>query len=275
MPLKKDVPKQEPNSSRQQGEPETRKPALAEPAAFRDVEHGRPYQTFVESRLKQYLPDENLYSLVKPTYEEVRVAAMPILCNARRRRNGGSPLNRAHRAVANVVQHAREERWTDRSLSDPYASPDYVEALIQLADDADWLAREIQVPGHSPMYYTRDARTGLPVPRNDSYIRCDYLSEVFGSRLPKNSRIYPRTSTHRGYVSYTLQDCGATSAVRIHYIRDEGRGWEDLSGVKHYDVTLESLRSANMRIASIKASGLGWQERERQIYEIRARFGLH
>ena len=36
--------------------------------------------------------------------------------------------------------------------------------------------------------------------------------------------------------------------------------------MRFYDKALEDLRSANMRIVSLKGSGLSWQERERGIF---------
>ena len=107
----------------------------------------------------------------------------------------------AHHAVANVVEHAREQRWATRPLSEPYASPTYIDALIQLADDANWLAREIPLPDHPPpkhppIYYTIDPETGVPVPRADSLIRGDYVYNKQGTRLTNVRHIRPWLSNY-------------------------------------------------------------------------------
>ena len=281
IPSKRTARNRASQSPREQEEPEARaeQPILEEPADALGMEQERPYQSFVESEAKQYWREMGVVgSLTKPTREEIRAAAMSVLGQAQRKRPGeklNPYLNMAHRAVADVLKHAREQRWTRRPLSRPNASADYVEALVQLAYDADWLAGEIQFPDHPSMYYTRDTRTGKPVPRKDSYIRGKYISEVFGSRLSDDNRIYPDTSPNRGYACCTLDDRSGTPSVRIHYYVDQGRGWRDFSGVKFYDKALEDLRSANMEIVSLKGSGLSSPERERRICEIRKSFGLH
>lgn len=281
MPIKITVPKRDSQPPQEQEQPEARvgQPVLEESADARDMEPGRPYQSFVESEARKYWQEISILNgLTKPAEQEIRAAAMPVLVRALRMRPGrklNPYLNMAHHAVADVVKHVWEQRWTGRPLSDPYASVDYTDALVQLADDADWLAREIQFPDHPSIYYTRDTRTGKLIPRKDSYIRGKYLSEVFGSRLSNDDRIYPNTSPKRGYAYYTLDDRSGTPSVRIHYHVDQGRGWRDFSGVKFYDKALKDLRSANMDIVSLKGPGLSSQERERRIYEIRKSFGLN
>ena len=59
-----------------------------EPVEVQTVEPGRPYQDFVESKLRQYLQDNNIRSLVKPTQAEIRAAAIPVLGLAQRYRPG-------------------------------------------------------------------------------------------------------------------------------------------------------------------------------------------
>ena len=148
MPLKKIALDRDPQPLPEQEEIEERAELLAfEPAEAKAIQSGRPHQAFVESRLRQYLQDNNIRSLVKPTQEEIRAAAMPTLCQARRRRTGRDPLAIAHHAVADVVEHIREERWTRRPLTGAHASVTYLDALIQLADDTDWLARKFPLPG--------------------------------------------------------------------------------------------------------------------------------
>ena len=281
MPLKRGVQVREPELHREQEEPEAgaEQPILEEPATARDVEQGRPHQAFIENRLRQYLQDENIRSLVKPTQDEIRAAAMQILGQALRKRPGqklNPYLNMAHRAVVDVVEHAREQRWTRQPLSAPYAGANYVEALIQLADDADWLAREIHIPEHPSIYYTRNARTGKPVPKETDYIRGKYLSEVFGPRLLKNSRIYPYTSSKRGSIYYSLYDKSGAPSVRIHYhvVGGGDDDWRDYFGTHYYIKELEVMRTANNEIAAINRSDLGWKEQVTRLYEIRKPLGL-
>ena len=121
MPSKRTAQQREPQPHREPDEaaPSAERPRL-EPAEDDTVETERPYRVFVESRLSQYLRDNNVRSLIKPTREEIRAAAMPILCRALRNRpcrKLNPYLNMAHHAVADVVEHAREERWTWLSIT--------------------------------------------------------------------------------------------------------------------------------------------------------------
>ena len=185
-------------------EVQTEQPLL-ELAADEPMEPERPYQDFVESEVRKYWQEMvQVGSLTKPTQEEIRAAALPILCRALRNRPGrklNPYLNMAHHAVANVVEHAREECWTRRPLSDPFASPTHIDALIQLADDAGWLAREIPLPDHPPpkhppIYYTTDPETNRPVPRADSLIRGAYVYNKEGTRLTNVRHIRPWLSDY-------------------------------------------------------------------------------
>ena len=178
---------------------------LLEFAADEPMEPGRPYQDFVESETRKFWQEMvNVGSLTKPAQQEIRAAAMPILCQALRRRPGrklNPHLYMAHHAVADVVEHAREQRWAMRPLSEPHASPTYIDALIQLADDANWLAREIPLPDHPPpkhppIYYTINPETGVPVPRADSLIRGDYVYTKQGTRLTNVRHIRPWLSNY-------------------------------------------------------------------------------
>lgn len=108
--------------------------------------------------------------------------------------------NRAHLAVNAIYLHATYRGWIKPPYSRPEASPDYVEALVQLADDAGWLAREIPLPDHPPpqhpqILYTIDPASRRPVPRPDSYIRADYVYKADGSRITRDRYIYPWTDT--------------------------------------------------------------------------------
>ena len=221
MPLNRTAQQREPYPARELEEAEIRaeQPVL-EPTEAEAIQPGRPHQAYVESQLRQYLHDNNIRSLVKPTREEIRAAAMPILCQARRRRTGRDPLAIAHRAVADVVEHIREERWTRRPLTEAYASATYLDALIQLADDTDWLARKIPLPAraapHHPLiYYTTDPETGLPVPRADSLIRADYVYDPeTDSRITRDEYIYPWLEPH--YRFPLISDLNAQSRDAIY-----------------------------------------------------------
>ena len=238
MPLKLTARKQkaQPPEVQKDIEQRAKQPKL-EPDEAEPMEPGRPYQAFVESRLRQYLRDNNIRSLVKPTQEEIRAAAMPILCKALRNRPGRKLypyLNMAHHAVADVVEHARETRWTRRPLSDPFARPTYVDALIQLARDADWLARELPLPDysgprHPPVYYRIDIASRMPVPTEDSLIRGDYVYTRYGQRITKAAFIHPwreagRFPSERDFVAlgrhmcYRLGFTGRNIEIFIHGI---------------------------------------------------------
>ena len=206
MPIKRTAQQRESQPPREQ-EAEVARAERPEPEPVEagPVQPGRLYQAFVESETRKFWQEMvNVGSLTKPAKQEIRAAAMPILCQAPRRRLGRKLhpyLDMAHQAVADVVERAREQRWTKRPLSEPYASPDYVDALIQLADDADWLAREVPLPEHPspkqpPIYYTMDLKGNKPVPRENSLIRGDYVYAPWsGARVTDDDQIYPWISS--------------------------------------------------------------------------------
>ena len=191
----------EPHSSREQEEeePRAKRPRL-EPVETQPM-GPLPYRDFVEREARDYWQSlGGVGSLTKPTQEEIRAAAMPILCAALRRREGRNEYPdpvMAHHAVVGMVQHALETGRIKPPFSEASESPNYVEALTQLADDANWIAREIPLPEHPPphhlpIYYTTDPRTNQPIPRDDCYIRGDYVyTPLFGSRITTSDRIYP------------------------------------------------------------------------------------
>lgn len=280
MPFKKVAQQREPQFSRAQEEPEagSGQPVLQHPATAHGMEPGRPHQAFVESRLRQYLQDENIHILVKPVQDEIRAAALEILGRKLRKKPGRklTPYQgMALRAVVDVVEHAAEECWTEKPfLSVPRAGTYYVDALVQLAHDAGWLGREIHIPEHPSIYYTRNAVTGRPVPRRDCFIRGSYLSDVFGPRLPENNRIYPDTNPQRGRIYYMLVDGYGTPSVQIYYRVVGGSDLENFSGINVHVKRLEVLRAANNKIAALKRSDLGWKEKVTRLYEIRKPLGL-
>ena len=189
----------EPHSSREQEEEEPgAKRSKLEPIEAKAMEPGRPYQAFVEREARDYWQSlGGVGSLTKPTQEEIRAAAMPILCAALRRRTGWSPWTMAHNAVGCMIQHALETGRIKPPFSEASESPNHVEALVKLADDANWIAREIPLPDHPPphhppIYYTMDPESSRPIPRSDSYIRGDYVyTPWFGSRITASDRILP------------------------------------------------------------------------------------
>ena len=162
---------------------------------------------------------------------------MPILCQARRRRTG----HRRHFAAAGIVQHALETGWIKPPFSEACESPSYVEALIQLADDANWLAREIPLPDHPsprhpPVYYTMGTIWNLPipVPREDALILGNYVYDPeTGSRITRADYIHPWVDPYyrfpirgkliaRGWdACYTLHRQGETVEISIYWIDRE------------------------------------------------------
>ena len=163
--------------------------------ATRAMEPERPYQAFVESEARKYWQETSQAgALAKPTQAQIRAAALPILCLALRNRPG----NRRYVAVADVVQHAKEQGWMSRFNADANESPSYIEALIQLADDTNRLAREIPLPDHPPphhppIYYEIGTYHGrpVPVPRKNAIIRGNYLRSREGYRITDEEFIYP------------------------------------------------------------------------------------
>ena len=232
----------EPHSSREQEEeePGAKRPRL-EPVEAKAMEPGRPYQAFVEREAKEYWQSlGGVGSLTKPTQEEVRAAAMPILCAALRRREGRNEYPdpvRAHHAVGGMIQHALETGRIKPPFSEASESPNYVEALIQLADEANWLAREIPLPEHPPphhptIYYTMDSESSRPIPRDDSYIRGDYVyTPWFGTRLTTSDRIFPlvMTDDNPDTITATLQILGLEAFFTLE------------SGLENVEVTVNYL----------------------------------
>ena len=141
---------------------------VQEPVAGRAVQPGRPHQDYVESEAERYWQEMvKAGSLTRPDLQELRAGALPVLGLAQRYRPGwklNPALNRAHMAVNAMQLHAVKSGWLKHPFTLSEASPNYVEALIQLADDAGWLAREIPLPDHPaprhpPIHYTIDPAT--------------------------------------------------------------------------------------------------------------------
>ena len=207
LPLKRVVKEPDPPHHQDQEvedvgvEPEAMRPGL-EPDVARAMEQERPYQDYVESEVREFWRQiSKARSLTKPTQSDIRSAAMPILVQRLRRRKGSEKYvypSIALRAVADVVQHAREQGWAERFYWRVYASPFYIDALIQLADDAGWLPREIPLPyhggpSHPPIYHTIDWRKdcAVPVPMEDSLLRGEYVHTHAGHRITPVPYIRP------------------------------------------------------------------------------------
>ena len=201
MPLKRIVRERESQPPGEQVEAEVRAELpLFEPDEAGAMEPGRPHQDYVENETEKYWREMvKVGSLTKPELQEIRAGAIPVLGLAQRHRPGwklNPVLNRAHLAV-NVMQlHLAVSGRIKHPFTLSEASPNYVEALIQLADDANWLAREIPLPDHPPpkhppIYYTIDPETNRPVPRAGSLIRGDYVFLRTGSRLINHSHFSP------------------------------------------------------------------------------------
>ena len=200
------------------------KPTRPEPAEDEPVEPGRPYRAFTESRLRQFMRDENIRSLVKPTQEEIRACALPILCQARRRRLRNSPLEIAYRGAAAMVSRAMEKGEIKPPYSNPYGSPSYIDTLIKLADDADWLAREIPLPKrrgpmHPVIYYTVDPNTRQPVARADALVISSYAADRYGHPLSEAPYIHPWPGKSMPEKIQELKQMGWTACYTLHINR--------------------------------------------------------
>ena len=211
---------------------------VQEPVAGRPVQPGRPYQDYVENETERYWQEMvKVGSLTKPDLQEIRAAARPVLGLAQRYRPGwklNPALNRAQQAVAAMQLHAWEQGWIKPPYSRLQMSPNYVEALVQLADDAGWLAREIPLPDHPPpkhppIYYTIDPATKRPVPGEDSLIRAEYVHTTRGTRLTKADYIHPwrgtgalpslSDMTSQGWdTCYSLDKSGNTVEILLHWV---------------------------------------------------------
>ena len=199
-----------------------------EPVAAWPEEPGRPYRDFVEYESRKYWDEMvRVGALNKPEQEELRATAMPILCAALRRRTGLSPWNRAHQGVNAMQLRYLEKGWIKHPYTPSEACPDYVEALVQLADDADLIAREIPLPAHPgpqhpPIYYETDPVSKLPIPRSDALIRANYVHDpVRGGRITQHEYIHPWPSPERLLSARDIASRGWDVCYNLHPT-DEG-----------------------------------------------------
>ena len=117
----------EPHSSQEQEEeePRAKRPRL-EPVETQPM-GPLPYRDFVEREARDYWQSlGGVGSLTKPTQEEIRAAAMPILGAALRRREGRNEYPdpvMAHHAVGCMIQHALETGRIKPPFSEASESP--------------------------------------------------------------------------------------------------------------------------------------------------------
>ena len=202
MPLVKLLGKRERNAS---PEPEEMAAPVRQPMPLpvEDElrEPGRPHQAFVEDETRRYWQEMvERGELTKPNRQTIREAAMPILRQALQKRMG-SKLNPAlrwgHSVVSAMQVHLAERGLLRQGYTRSEKIPNYMEALLQLADEAGWLEREIPLqdhpaPRHPPIHYTIDPKTSKPVPTEESLIRGDYVYHTYdGSRVTSDECIYP------------------------------------------------------------------------------------
>ena len=204
MPAKLITRKREyqPSTEQEQAAPVAKRPS---PEADEDepVETGRPYQAFVEREARKYWEDMvQPGSLAKPEQQELRAAAMPILCTGLRKRSGVRflpPTVKAHMVVNAMHLHAKHRKELTRPYTGPYPVSDHIEALIQYAEDTGLLGREIPLPEHEgpkhpSIYYYIDPITRQPTPREDALLRAEYVRDKW-QRLPAHpGQPYPSLS---------------------------------------------------------------------------------
>ena len=166
------------------------------------VETGRPHQAFVEREARKYWEDMvQPGSLVKPEQQELRAAARPILLRALRNRGDVRflpPTVKAHMAVNIMHMHAADSKVIPGTYYGPYPVDNYVDALIQYAEDTRLAPREIPLPWHEqpkhpPIYYYIDPITRQPTPRRDALICAGYLRRPWrgNERVTEASHIHP------------------------------------------------------------------------------------
>ena len=188
---------------RQEGE-EAEAPArqpLPEPAQDRPAHAERPHRDYVENEARKYWQDMGQPGgLAKPDRREVRAGVLPVLGLAQRYRPGpklNPALNRGQMAINALQSHLVAIGRLKHPFTPSEASPNFVEALMQLADDTVWTDREMPLPAHTgprhpPIYFTLGTLTGRPIPREDAVIRGDYVHDLLSlKRLSREQDIYP------------------------------------------------------------------------------------
>ncbi len=197
----------QPAAEQEQAAPVIQRP-LPKADEAEPVEPGRPYQAFVENEARKYWEDMVKQPgrpvkpdrLVKPDQQELRAAAMPILCMGLRKRSGARflpPTVKAHMAVNVMHMHAAYRKELTRPYEGPYPVSDHIEALLQYMEDTRLAPREIPLPWHEepkhpPIYYYIDPITRRPTPKEDALICAAYVRRPWdGEPVTEASHIHP------------------------------------------------------------------------------------
>ena len=167
------------------------------------VDQGRPHQAFVETEARKFRQEmETGADPAQPASQDDLAAAAPGPVRAPRTSDDVMSL----KAVAAVAEYARQKHWVKPPYSNTYRSPSYVDALIQLADDAGWLAKEIPLPAHAEphhpaIFYTVEKKYGFPcgIPKEDSLIHADYVHTLNGQRISRQRVIHPWPILREGF----------------------------------------------------------------------------
>ena len=165
------------------------------------MEPGQPYQDFVESEVRKFWQEETGHAGIpaQQIQQKVQAPAIPVHAQASQTvtddKEYPDPVM-AHHAVGAMIQHALEASWIKPPFSEACESPNYVEALIQLAYEADWLYKRTRLPDHPApkhptIYYTLDGENNRAVPREGCLIRGDYVYTHDGNRITKADFIKP------------------------------------------------------------------------------------
>ena len=217
-----------------QTEEETEAPVgRPEPVEAGPVQAERPYRGFVEGeaeRFRQVI--EQAGSLDEPVRQEHRSPA-----RAAAGGNRNLTEREAYMAVIAMQMHLAKWGGLSRWYTPVQASPNFIEALIQLADDAGWLYREIplpfhRAPHHPPIHYTVDPRTEQPVPTDDSFIRGDYVHNLHdGSRLTSDRFMRPWRNpyAHPSLNDLTTRGWRSCYALSTDCVSSRNRRWDPSS----------------------------------------------
>ena len=254
------------------------------------METGRPYQALVEREARKYWEDmvEQPGRPVKPDQQELRAAAMPILLEGLRKKGGAGvlpPTVKAHMAVNAMHRHAADRGETKRPYNGPYPNPDYMEALIQYADDTRLSPQKIPLPWHEepkhpPIYYYVDPITRQPTPMKDALIRAEYVRcswPLTCKPVTEASHIHPSTDPdgnpppvvleNKLDVYYRLRDADVKVEVEIYLVSWGEDRWMTLGrSLADYKFTPPWLRSNYDERMPIWRRGQGFVESEARKY---------
>ena len=191
---------------------------------------------------------------------------MPILLEGLRKRGGAGalpPTVKAHMAVNFMHRHAADRGETKRPYKGPYPNPDYMEALIQYADDTRLSPQKIPLPWHEepkhpPIYYYVDPITRQPTPMKDALIRAEYVRIPWtrdGEPVTEASHIHPSTDPdgnpppvvleNKLDVYYQIRDTDVKVEIDICFVSWGEEGWTNIDAdlLDTYKFTPRWLRS--------------------------------